>query len=192
MDVRGLALERGERTLFTGLSFAVSAGGLLLLRGPNGAGKTSLLLALAGLLRPSAGSIEVPEAAGIHLLGAANALRRKLTVSENLGFWRSLMGPTGAGLPEALSRVGLGGLGDIEAGHMSTGQQRRLGLARLLVSRRPVWLLDEPTAALDAEGEMLVGRLLDEHLAAGGLAVVATHHDLAVAPAGTINLGEPA
>jgi heme exporter protein A len=192
IDVRGLALERGERTLFSDLSFAVSAGGLLLLRGPNGAGKTSLLLALAGVLRPSAGTIEMPEPTQIHLLGAENAIRRKLTVTENLGFWGSLMGHTGVALPEALSRVGLGSLGNIEAGHISTGQQRRLALARLLVSRRAVWLLDEPTAALDAEGDMLVARLLDEHLAAGGLAVAATHHELAVAPARTVTLGAPA
>jgi heme exporter protein A len=178
--------------LFANLSFAVSPGGLLLLRGPNGAGKTSLLLSLAGLLRPDAGSIEMPAATEIHLLGAQNALRSKLTVNENLGFWRNLMGPTGVAEPDALSRVGLGSLGDIEAGHLSTGQQRRLGLARLVVSRRTVWLLDEPTSALDAEGEALVAGLIDEHLDTGGLAVVATHHDLGITPSRLITLGGPA
>jgi heme exporter protein A len=187
--VRDLALERGGRKLFAGLSFALAAGGLLLLRGPNGAGKTSLLLTLAGILRPEAGTVAAGDAAEMHLLSAENAIRRKLTVTENLSFWRSVMGPTGAATADALARVGLGGLGDIEAGHMSTGQQRRLALARLLVSRRKIWLLDEPTAALDAAGEQLVADLIGEHLAGGGLAVVATHHDLAVDPAETITLG---
>ncbi len=189
LDVRGLALERGGRTLFADLSFALGAGGLLLLRGPNGAGKTSLLLTLAGILRPQAGSVAGASAPELHLLAADNAIRRKLTVVENLSFWRRLMGPTGAETAGALSRVGLGGLEDIEAGHMSTGQQRRLALARLLVSRRAVWLLDEPIAALDAAGEALVAELIGEHLRGGGLAVVATHHDLAVNPTETITLG---
>jgi heme exporter protein A len=189
LDVRGLALERGGRTLFADLSFALGAGGLLLLRGPNGAGKTSLLLTLAGILRPQAGSIAGAPGPELHLLAADNAVRRKLTVDENLSFWRNVMGPTGAETTDALSRVGLGGLEDIEAGHMSTGQLRRLALARLLVSRRGIWLLDEPTAALDAAGEALVAELIGEHLGGGGLAVVATHHDLAVDPTETITLG---
>jgi heme exporter protein A len=188
LAVRGLALERGGRKLFADLGCALAAGGLMLLRGPNGAGKTSLLLTLAGILRPEAGTI-TGDAAQMHLLTADNAIRRKLTVTENLSFWRSVMGPTGIEAADALSRVGLEGLGDIEAGHVSTGQQRRLALARLLVSRRGIWLLDEPTAALDAAGEQLVAELLGEHLASGGLAVVATHHDLAVEPTETVTLG---
>src|SRR5687768_17752427 len=180
LSVRDLALVRGGRKLFADLSFALAAGGLLLLRGPNGAGKTSLLLTLAGILRPEAGTVSGGDAAQMHLFTADNAIRRKLTITENLSFWRSVMGPTGIKTTDALSRVGLGGLGDIEAGHMSTGQQRRLALARLLVSQRAIWLLDEPTVALDAAGEALVAELLGEHLASGGLAVVATHHDLAV------------
>jgi heme exporter protein A len=189
LAVRDLALERGGRKLVADLSFALAAGGLLLLRGPNGAGKTSLLLTLAGILRPEAGMVIGGNAGQMHLLTADNAIRRKLTVAENLSFWRSVMGTTGIKTADALVRVGLGGLGDIEAGHTSTGQQRRLALARLLVSRRGIWLLDEPTAALDAAGEALVAELIGEHRASGGLAVVATHHDLAVEPTETVTLG---
>jgi heme exporter protein A len=196
LHVRKLMVERGGRTLFSDLSFDTPAGALTLLRGPNGAGKTSLLLALAGLLRPAEGAVEyqqagrsTPRAPETHLLPVGNAIKGKLTVAENLDFWRALNGPGGIGAGDALERVGLGGLEDIEAGHLSTGQQRRLALARLLVSRRKIWLLDEPTAALDTEGETLVAALIGEHLAAGGLAVVATHHDLAVDPAEIITLG---
>src|SRR5687768_4967125 len=195
-NVRNLTVERGGRTLFSELSIEVAGGGLVLLRGPNGAGKTSLLLALAGLLRPEAGKIEyreagtsAPRAALAHLLLVQNGVKGKLTVAENLSFWRAVNGPSGDELGAALMRVGLGGLEDIEAGHLSTGQQRRLALARLLVSRRTIWLLDEPTAALDAQGEALVGALIGEHLNGGGLAIVATHHDLAVDPSEIITLG---
>jgi heme exporter protein A len=196
LHVRKLMVERGGRTLFADLSFDTPARALTLLRGPNGAGKTSLLLALAGVLRPESGAIEYRQAgqhtaptAMTHLLPAGNAIKGKLTVAENLAFWRALNGADGIGAGDALERVRLGGLDDIEAGHLSTGQQRRLALARLLVSRRTIWLLDEPTAALDAEGETLVAALLGEHLESGGLAVVATHHDLAVNPAEIITLG---
>ena len=196
LQVRKLMVERGGRTLFSDLSFDTAAGTLTLLRGPNGAGKTSLLLALAGVLRPEHGAVDYRQAGQsatrapeTHLLPVGNAIKGKLTVAENLNFWRAVNGPGGNAAGEALERVGLGGLDDIEAGHLSTGQQRRLALARLLVSRRTIWLLDEPTAALDTEGEVLVAALIGEHLAAGGLAVVATHHDLAVDPAEIIMLG---
>jgi heme exporter protein A len=196
LNVRNLTVERGGRTLFSKLSFAVAGGGLVLLRGPNGAGKTSLLLALAGVLHPKTGGIDyragdasTARAALTHLVLAQNGVKGKLTVAENLRFWRAVNGPDGAELEVAIERVGLGGLDGIEAGHLSTGQQRRLALARLLVSRRAIWLLDEPTAALDAEGEALVGALIAEHLSGGGLAIVATHHDLAVDPTETITLG---
>jgi heme exporter protein A len=196
LNVRNLTVERGGRTLFSDLSFEVAGGALVLVRGPNGAGKTSMLLALAGVLRPEGGAVEyrdkgrsVSRATEMHLLLAANAIKAKLAVLENLNFWRALNGATGIESGAALERVGLSGLDDIEAGHLSTGQQRRLALARLLVSRRTIWLLDEPTAALDAEGEALVTTLLAEHLARGGLAIVAMHHDLALDPAETITLG---
>lgn len=192
LDVDALAVSRGGRQLFAGLSFRMRAGAALTLSGANGAGKTSLLLALAGALRPEAGGIVCRDALGatidrephLHLLATYNAVKPRLGIAENLRFWRDLLGPTGLPVAAALERVGLGGLDGIEAGHLSTGQQRRLALARLLVSRRPLWLLDEPTAALDAAGERLVAALIDEHCRAGGIAIVATHQalDLPVTP----------
>jgi heme exporter protein A len=175
--VSGLELSRGGRLLAQGLDFNLPRGGVLLVLGPNGAGKSSLLLALAGILRPGAGTIhwELRETRAIHLLAHQAALKPRLTLAETLRFWRTMNGPGEMAVETALETVGLGGLGAIEAGHLSAGQGRRLALARLLLSPRPVWLLDEPTAALDADGAALVGRLIDAHAAAGGGAIVATH-----------------
>ncbi len=181
MFVQGtvLRLSRGGRTLFDAVSFHLWRGGILLIEGPNGAGKSSLLQLIAGFLRPDAGKVgwylDDPDAPKLHYLGHAAGVKPRLTVAENLRFWRDINGPTGLPVAAALEQVGLGGLDDIEAGHLSAGQTRRLGLARLLVSRRPVWLLDEPTAALDAEGHALVGRLISAHAAAGGTVAAATH-----------------
>ena len=184
LSAENLTLSRGGRTLFRDLSFAVPAAGVLLLRGPNGAGKTSLLLALAGAIRPEAGRVTCREPGEdgpllpIHLLLTHNAIKPRLSTAENLAFWRAVNGRGSLGLEAALDRVGLGGLGMIEAGHLSTGQTRRLALARLIVSERPVWLLDEPATALDADGETLVRELVLAHCRSGGIAVVATHHEL--------------
>ncbi len=185
--VQQLTVERGGRTLASGLDFALPAGGVIEVKGPNGAGKTSLLLTLAGVLRPGAGGVQyrdggetLPLAPHLHLLAVQNAIKPRLTVRENLDFWRALAGATGIATDAALERVGLGGLGPIEAGHLSTGQQRRLAIARLLATKRPIWLLDEPAAALDADGEALVSALIAEHCEGGGLTVVATHHSLSL------------
>lgn len=197
LSVRDLTVRRGERTLFAGLSFAAAPGETVLLRGPNGSGKTSLLLAIAGFLRPDAGTVDFGGAEdgppALHLMLPLPGLKPRLTVSENLAFWRTLNGADGIEADAALGQVGLAGLGDLEAGHLSTGQLRRLALARLLVSHRAIWLLDEPTSALDAEGDGLVAGLIDAHCATGGIVVAATHHDLALAtPARSIDLGQPA
>jgi heme exporter protein A len=192
LAVSGLSLSRGGRVLVTGLDFNLPRGGVLLVRGPNGAGKSSLLLALAGVLRPDAGTLRwnLGGAPGIHVLGHQPALKPRLTLGETLRFWRTLNGPGEMTVEDALASVGLGGLGAIEAGHLSAGQARRLALARLLLSPRPVWLLDEPTAALDSEGAALVGRLIDAHAAGGGGAIVATHDEIALATAPqTLTLG---
>lgn len=188
LNVTGLGLERGGRMLFKGLSFGLEAGQLLLLRGPNGAGKSSLLLALAGILRPETGTIERAESVPLHLMGHGAGVKSRLTVTENLAFWQEINGKDGLAVGAALDRVGLGHLGDIEAGHLSAGQTRRLALARLLVSDRPLWLMDEPTAALDDKGAALVADLIAERCASGGAVLAATHHDIAGA-SGTLMLG---
>jgi heme exporter protein A len=181
LSVTGLTVRRGERLLFADLRFELKSGNVLLLRGPNGVGKSTLLLALAGIVRPDGGTIAGAERTELHLLNYQSGLKGRLTVSENLEFWQAMNGTSGPTVEAALDAVGIGGLGMLEAGYLSSGQLRRLSLARLLVSARPIWLLDEPSAALDAEGEMLLGRLIDAHRQRGGIAVIATHHDLMLA-----------
>lgn len=185
---RSLTVLRGERLLFDGLNFAVAAGGVLLLRGANGAGKSTLLLALAGIVRPDLGDVvyeidgrPAERATELHLLGYQSGIKSRLTVLENLSFWREMYGPTGLSVHHALQELGIAGLAELEAGYLSSGQNRRLALARLVASHRKIWLLDEPTATLDAEGEALLGRLIDRHREQGGIVVIATHHDLSLA-----------
>lgn len=176
----GLVCGRGGMALTSALSFSVGPGLCLLLRGPNGSGKTTLLLTLAGAVAPLAGGFVLdgadPDAAAqLHYCGHRNAIKPRLSVLENLQFWRAVNGATGLTAGEALEEVGLAALAELDAGYLSAGQTRRLALARLLVSQRPLWLLDEPTAALDLEGQALLTRLLDQHLDLGGFAVAATH-----------------
>ncbi len=176
----GLVCGRGGMALTRELTVSVVPGQCLLLRGSNGAGKTTVLLTLAGIVTPLQGSFGLegadPEAGPqLHYCGHRNAVKPRLTVAENLDFWRAINGPTGLTTEAALEEVGLGALSDLDAGYLSAGQSRRLALARLVVSLRPVWLLDEPTAALDVEGHDLVTRLLDRHLDMGGCAIAATH-----------------
>ena len=196
LRVRNLAVRRGERRLFADLSFELAPAQALLLRGPNGAGKSTLLLTLAGVVRAEKGSVEIAgadERPLVHLLTYQHGIKARLTAAENLAFWRRMYGEDGLTAAGALEAVGLAGLAGLEAGYLSSGQLRRLSLARLLVSQRPLWLLDEPSAALDRDGEALLGRLIDAHRAAGGMAVIATHHDLPLAEASgveTLTLGE--
>lgn len=190
LSVESLALSRGGRRLFADLSFVLRPGELLLLRGPNGAGKSSLLLALAGVLRPEAGRIAWAgeEPPRLHVVGHQAGVKPRLTLAETVRFWRTVNGP-GAVSPEAaLEAVGLGGLGGLDAGYLSAGQTKRLALARLLVTDRPVWLLDEPTASLDAAGDALVARLVNERLRSGGAVIAATHDDISGATR-TLTLG---
>ena len=181
----GLSCGRSGLLLVDRLDFALSNGEALLLRGPNGTGKTTLLLTLAGIVAPLAGRFAADgpgdELPLLHYCGHRNAIKPRLSVLENLAFWADLSGPTGLPPETALTEVGLDELAGLDAGYLSAGQSRRLALARLLVSLRPLWLLDEPTAALDDEGHALVARLLDKHLAQGGLAIAATHDPITLA-----------
>src|SRR5712671_4013253 len=159
---RGLRCIRGGREVFSGLDFAASAGEVLAVTGPNGAGKTSLLRLIAGLLTHSGGSIdleggdsELTLAEQAHYLGHRDALKPALSVTENLSFWRDYLGGEAFDPAESLAAVGLDHAAQLPAAYLSAGQRRRLSIARLLAVRRPVWLLDEPTNALDTGGESL-------------------------------------
>jgi heme exporter protein A len=194
-----LHLERGARAVIAGLSFAVAGGEALVLTGANGAGKTTLLRALAELLAPSAGHIKlaggVPDATlaeQSHFIGHLNAVKASLTVSENLTFWAGYLGtPVATSVPAALDRFQLSALADIPAGYLSAGQKRRLGLARLLVAERPVWLLDEPTVSLDSASVAILGAVVNAHVAKGGIAIAATHLPLGLTAARELRLGAP-
>lgn len=195
-----LTLERGARAVISGLSFAVAAGEALVLTGANGTGKTTLLRALAGLIKPASGTLRLDGSDGektvaeqSHFIGHQNAVKTSLTASENLSFWASYLGDgSHARIGDALARLNLASLEAIPAGYMSAGQKRRLGLARLLVAQRPVWLLDEPTVSLDAASTAILGQIVNEHVAQGGIAIAATHlplgltsaRELALRPAG--------
>jgi heme exporter protein A len=194
----GLAANRGGRLVFEGLSFAVASGEVLAVTGPNGSGKSTLLRLIAGLVRPAEGAVSLDPssedglAGQIHYLGHLDALKNAFTVAENLAFWRNLWHESGLTVAEALDRVGLSRLVDLPAGLLSAGQRRRVALARLLLAHRPIWLLDEPTTALDEAAERNLGGMIADHLAGGGIVVAATHRALSVAPAVTLALGQPA
>lgn len=179
-----LTCIRGERLVFRGLSFAVTAGGALALRGPNGAGKSTLLRLCAGFIAPAKGRLEwdgasaEPEAwrARIAYVGHADPVKAGLTLRDNLGFWAALNG--GGDVDRALDRFGLKPLADTPGRFLSAGQKRRANLARLLVQKATLWLLDEPTTALDAASVARLADAVAEHRAAGGMVMAATHIDL--------------
>jgi len=190
-----LTCVRGGRPVFAGLSFALAGGEALMVTGPNGAGKSSLLRVIAGLLRPVSGSLslnggESDASVGeqAHYLGHADALKPALTVRENLSFWASYLGGGGA-IDVALDAVGLARLADLPAMFLSAGQRRRLAIARLVAVKRKLWLLDEPTAALDASAQKKLAELMSEHLASGGLIVAAAHGPIGLARARELAMG---
>lgn len=181
-----LGVARGGVAVLAGVHFALPAGQALVLRGPNGIGKTTLLRTIAGLQPPLAGEISLPPE-GVAYAAHADGLKSQLTVAENLGFWASIYGTTT--VEAALVQMDLLGLRDRHAANLSAGQKRRLGLARLLVTGRRLWVLDEPTVSLDAASVALFGRVMRAHLAQGGAALMATHIDLGLAEAVDLDLG---
>ena len=194
-----LSSVRGGRTLFADLSFGVAAGEELLVMGPNGAGKTTLLRTIAGLMRTAAGRVFLEGGAPDHALseqchyvGHLNAVKTSLTVGENAAFWSRFLGGTSTSPDAALETFGLSVLRDIPAGYLSAGQKRRLGLARLLLAERALWLLDEPTASLDSAGQETLTGAVNAHLARGGMVVAATHVPLGFANTRELLLGRMA
>ncbi len=190
---RGLTCERGGRTVFTGLDFSLQAGDALVLLGPNGSGKSSLLRIMAGLLQPVAGELlwqgspvaRYPEShhAHLHYVGHLDGLKPALTVIENLIFWTGLRvgSPPPSGIVRsALATMGLDQLADFPSRLLSAGQKRRLALARALASPAELWLLDEPTVALDHEAVSALEKAIARHRRRDGMVVAATHAEIAL------------
>jgi heme exporter protein A len=192
LSVTDLSCSRGGRPVLDGVSFALADGETLVLRGPNGAGKSTLLRALAGLL-PATGCIKLDgrpsdrdtRSEAVAYAGHLDAIKPQLTVAENLAFWAALFDADPA---PALAAFDLAPIVDRPAHLCSAGQKRRLGLARLLVAPRRLWLLDEPTVSLVAAATDRLLAAVRGHAAEGGLAVIATHAPLDLAPAQTLTL----
>jgi heme exporter protein A len=197
-----LVLERGGRKVVDGISLRLERGAALVLTGPNGSGKSTLLRALAGYLRPTAGSVRISgadedrEASEVcHFVGHLDGIKTHLTAAENLSFWATYLGGPANVSPRveaSLQLFALDALADIPAGYLSAGQKRRLALARLTTAERPLWLLDEPRVSLDAASVEVLVAAINAHLKAGGIAVIATHVPMALEPMQQIRLGRAA
>ncbi|MBK7059894.1 MAG: cytochrome c biogenesis heme-transporting ATPase CcmA [Rubrivivax sp.] len=196
LETQDLACVRGDRRLFRGLDFSLAAGQLLRVEGANGAGKTSLLRLLAGLALPAAGEVRwagqpirrqrEAYAQALLYLGHLGGLKEELTAAENLAIEADLAGTSGvdgARIADALAGWGLARQARLPLRVLSAGQRRRAALARLQLTPARLWILDEPFNALDVDAVAQLGRLIETHLAGGGLAVVTSHMDLPIAPA---------
>lgn len=196
-DGQELRCVRGQRVVFERLAFSLAPGEALVLTGANGSGKSSLLRLMAGLVRPAAGRIlwdgapiaADPEAHGarLHYVGHLDAVKPALGVRENLSVWSELRDGASA-VDAALDRVGLGALAGLPVRYLSAGQRRRLALARLFAAPAALWLLDEPSVALDRESVGVLIAAIAEHRRGGGICVVSTNVDLAVADAATLDM----
>ena len=191
-----LSGERGGEAVFSGINFDLAEGESLMVTGPNGAGKSTLLRVTAGLLPVAQGNVrfegggeEWPTVGSAsHYLGHQNAMKTALTIAENLRFWQEFSGSPHLSISEALEMVGLGGLGHLPFGTLSTGQRRRAAIGKLLASYRPVWLLDEPTAGLDKASEAQFAALMQAHLEDGGIIIAATHLPLGLEGAKSLEM----
>jgi heme exporter protein A len=177
LTVSNLTIARGGVQVLEGISLTLRPAEALVLRGPNGSGKTTLLRTLAGLQPPVSGQISGADET-IAYAGHSDGIKPTLTVAENLSFWAQVFGVQG--IEMALQAYDLNGLQDRAAGSLSAGQKRRLGLARLLVTGRPIWMLDEPTVSLDVRAVGMFADAVRAHLGQGGSAIIATHIDLGI------------
>lgn len=195
LEADKLAGERGGETIFANLSFAIDAGEALVVTGPNGSGKSTLLRIICGLLAPEAGKVELredgtvlPVRAACHYLGHQNAMKPALSVRENLLFWQKFNGAAQAQIDEALEAVDLPGVEHLPFGYLSTGQKRRVSIAKLLVSHRPLWIVDEPTAGLDKASETRFAEIMRTHMREGGMIVAATHIPLGLESVSSLDM----
>ena len=189
-----LHCERGGRTVFRNVSFVLSQGQFLQITGPNGSGKSSLLRIVAGLSDAVEGSLaldgghaDLTIGQQSHLVAHQEAVKAALTAAENLDFWRDFLG--GGDSARALAAFDLAHLADYPAGYLSAGQKRRLALARLVLVRRAIWLLDEPSVGLDQASQDLLTTAMQTHLGDGGMILAATHVVLGLQPDVTLALG---
>jgi len=195
-----LACVRGDRELFKDINFSLEAGGLMQVRGPNGSGKTSLLRMLCGLSNPAAGEIHWNGAsirslngdyfAAMTYIGHLSGTKDDLTVIENLRISSALAGYeiNDTQASEALGYMGLGGREVLPVKILSQGQRRRVALARLLVCKTSLWILDEPLVALDVLAVKLIRELLEQHLKQGGMVVMTTHQEIDLTATSTTQL----
>ncbi|SPL64235.1 heme ABC exporter ATP-binding protein CcmA [Ochrobactrum soli] len=195
LEAENLGGERGGETIFSNLSFTLDGGEALVVTGPNGSGKSTLLRIICGLLAPEEGRIaliedgaSLPVQAACHYLGHQNAMKPALSVRENLLFWQRFNGAGALDIDDALEAVNLPGVEHLPFGYLSTGQKRRVSIAKLLVSHRPLWIVDEPTAGLDKASETRFAVLMRDHLQQGGKIIAATHIPLGLEGANTLDM----
>ncbi|MBB4198614.1 heme ABC exporter ATP-binding protein CcmA [Rhodoblastus sphagnicola] len=199
LSARSVSVDRGGRAIVKNIHFELRAGEALVALGRNGAGKSTLLRAIAGFLPLSGGELthageasEAPLPELCHYVGHADGLKSALTASENLEFWARMLATPSSGESlapsQALHRMGLKRLADFPVAYLSAGQKRRVALARLFVSPRPLWILDEPATALDVASQEILGEAFARHRASGGMIIAATHAPLGLIDAAVLDL----
>lgn len=178
LHLESLGLRRGKRWLFRGMHLALQAGDVVAVTGANGSGKSSLLRAVAGLLAPTEGSVTGAE--NCHYIGHLDAVKSELTVEGHLAYWRVCYGANPLDDVSALEAFCLRGVVGKQGRYLSAGQKRRLSLSRLYLTPRSLWLLDEPTTALDEQGKSLLYHAIAQHRENGGISIIATHQEIAI------------